>query len=65
MFCWVCITESWFYDELMEDKWRIYESVGSYIIIGYVSGLSPIRHQAIIWTNAKLLSILQTFFMKF
>ena len=38
--------------------------VGKFIIIGSDNGLSPDRRQAIIWTNARLLSIgpLQTYF---
>ena len=36
--------------------WRIYASV-NYVIIGLNNCLSPIRHQAIIWNNAGLLSI--------
>ena len=35
---------------LIEAEWHIYISVGK-IIIGSNSGLSPIQHQAIIWTN--------------
>ena len=40
----------------MEAEWRTYPSV-SWVIIGSDNGLSPNRHQAIIWTNAELLLI--------
>ena len=41
---------------LTEVEWRIYASVNQ-VTIGPDNGLSPNRHQAIIWTNADLLSI--------
>ena len=37
-------------------EWRIYALV-TYVNIGSDNGLSPMRCQAIIWTNADLLSI--------
>ena len=36
--------------ETLEAEWCIYVSV-NYTIIGSNNGLSPDRHQAIIWTN--------------
>ena len=39
----------------MEAKWRIYESV-NYVINESGNGLSPVRRQAVIWTNAVLSS---------
>ena len=44
---------SWY---LIEAEWRIYASE-NYDIIGSDNGLSPDRHQAIIWTNAGILLI--------
>ena len=41
---------------LIEAEWRIYESL-NWAVIGSDNGLSPIRHQAIIWTNAGILLI--------
>ena len=41
---------------LIEDEWRIYASV-NYTIIGSDNGLSPDRHQSIIWTSAGILLI--------
>ena len=40
----------------MEAEWRIYASV-EHTSIGLDNGLSPVRRQAIIWTNAYILSI--------
>ena len=40
----------------MEAKWCIHVSV-NYANIASENGLSPVRRQAIIWTNAALLSI--------
>ena len=45
----------WLY-ELIEAEWRIHTSV-KYDFIGSYVGLSPVRRQAIIWTNAGLLAI--------
>ena len=42
--------------ELIEAKWRIYASL-NWVIIGSDNGLSPVRCQAIIWTNAGILLI--------
>ena len=42
--------------QLIEAEWRIYASV-NYTIIGSDNGLLPVRHQAIIWTNAGILFI--------
>ena len=39
-----------------EAEWRIYASV-QHTNIASDSGLSPIQHQAIIWTNAAILLI--------
>ena len=39
---------------LIEAEWRIYESPDQ-AITGSGNALSPVRHQAIIWTNAGLL----------
>ena len=41
---------------LIEAEWRIYASV-NWAIIGSDNGMSPGRRQAIIWTNAGILSI--------
>ena len=41
---------------LTEAEWRIYASV-TYANTGSDNGLLPVRHQAIIWTNAGMLSI--------
>ena len=38
----------------MEAEWRIYASV-NYSIMGSDNGLSPVRRQAIIWTNVGVL----------
>ena len=46
----------WLWYQLLLTEWRIYASV-NYTIIGSHNGLSPIRRQAIIWTNAGILSI--------
>ena len=49
--------------ELFETEWHIYvrkkciDVLVKHSIIGSDNGLSPVRHQAIIWTNAGLLSI--------
>ena len=40
----------------IEAEWRIYASVNE-TVIGLDNGLSPGRHQAIIWTNAGILLI--------
>ena len=37
--------------QLIEAEWRIYASL-NWVIIGSDNGLSPVRRQAIIWTNA-------------
>ena len=42
--------------ELIEAEWRIYASL-NWVIIGSDNGLSPVRRQAIIWTNAGILLI--------
>ena len=42
--------------QLIEAEWRIYASV-NYAIIDSDNGLSPDRHQAIIWTSAGILLI--------
>ena len=39
---------------LIEAKWCIYASL-NWVIIGSDNGLSPVRRQAIIWTNAGIL----------
>ena len=39
--------------KLIEAEWRIYASV-IYTTTGSDNGLSPDRHQAIIWTNASV-----------
>ena len=44
------------YDYLIETEWSIYSSP-SWAIIGSNNNLSPVRRQAIIWTNAVFLSI--------
>ena len=44
------------YSSLTEVERRIYASVNK-AIIGSDNGLSPDRHQAIIWTNAGILLI--------
>ena len=41
---------------LIEGEWRIYTSL-NWVIIGSDNGLSPVRRQAIIWTNAWILLI--------
>ena len=41
---------------LIEAEWRIYASA-TWTIIGSDNGLSPVRRQDIIWTNAGILSI--------
>ena len=41
---------------LIEVKWRIYASL-NWVIIGSNNELSPLRCQAIIWTNAGILSV--------
>ena len=43
-------------DELISPYCRIYASV-NWVSISSGNGLSPVRHQAIIWTNTGLLSI--------
>ena len=40
----------------IEAEWRMYASV-KHAAIDSNNGLSPVRRQAIIWTNAALLSI--------
>ena len=40
----------------IEAEWRIYASL-NWVIIGSDNGLSPVRRQAIIWTNAPILLI--------
>ena len=42
--------------KLIQDEWRIYASA-TYDIIDSDNGLSPLRRQAIIWTNAGILSV--------
>ena len=42
--------------KLIEAEWRIYASF-SWVIIGLDNGLSPVRRQAIIWTNTGILLI--------
>ena len=42
--------------KLIEVEWRKYASL-SWVIIGSDNGLSPVRRQAIIWTNAGILLI--------
>ena len=42
--------------QLIEAEWRIYASLNR-AIIGSDNGLSPVRRQAIIWTNAGILLI--------
>ena len=37
-------------------EWRIYASL-NWVIIGSDNGSSPVRRQAIIWTNARILLI--------
>ena len=44
------------YGKLISPWWHIYASVNQ-VSIGSDNGLSPTQHQAIIWTNARLLSI--------
>ena len=39
------------------NEWKYINMSRTYAIIGWDHGLSPVRHQAIIWTNAVLLSI--------
>ena len=46
---------SWYRWANIKAGWRIYASL-TYIIIGSHNGLLPVRHQAIIWSNALLLS---------
>ena len=41
---------------LIEAEWRMYASL-NWIIIGSDNGLSPVRRQAIIWTNGGILLI--------
>ena len=41
---------------LIEVGWHIYASL-QHINIGSFNGMSPVRYQAIIWTNAAILSI--------
>ena len=48
----VLLTGFW----LIEAEWRIYASL-NWVIIGSDNGLSPVRRQAIIWTNAGILLI--------
>ena len=48
--------ESQWLEKLIEAEWRIYVSV-NYAITGSDNGLSPGRHQGIIWTNAGILLI--------
>ena len=43
-------------NKLISSQWRIYASV-NWVSINSDNGLSRIRHQAIIWTNAGLMSI--------
>ena len=42
--------------QLIEAEWHIYVSI-NYASIGSDNGLLPVRHQAIIRTNAGLLSV--------
>ena len=42
--------------QLIEAEWRIYASL-NWVIIGSDNGLSPVRRQAIIWTNVGILLI--------
>ena len=42
--------------QLIEAEWRLYASL-NYDIIGLDNGLSPARHQAMIWTNDGLMFI--------
>ena len=59
----VCMGESWLKNlvsstqkfQLNEAMWHIYASE-NYAMISSDNGLSPVRHQAIIWSNAGLLS---------
>ena len=53
LFSLICV---WINDWLIEAEWRIYASL-NWVIIGSDNGLSPVRHQAIIWTNAGILLI--------
>ena len=41
---------------LIEAEWRIYSSV-KHTIIASDNGLLPVQRQAIVWTNAAILSI--------
>ena len=43
-------------EELVEAKWCIYASVNKTTVVSD-NGLSPVRHQAIIWTSADILLI--------
>ena len=45
--------------KLIEAEWRIYASA-AWDTVGSESGLAPVRHKAIIWTNAGILSIGKT-----
>ena len=49
-------TINWNYFLTSFPQWCIYASVNC-VTIGSVNGLSPIRRQALTWTNARLLSI--------
>ena len=42
--------------QLIEAEWRIHASL-NWVIIGSDNGLSPVRRQAIIWTNTGILLI--------
>ena len=42
--------------QLIEAEWRIYASL-NWVILGSDNGLSPVRRQAIIWTNSGILLI--------
>ena len=42
--------------KLIEAEWRIYASL-NWVTIGSDNGLSPLRRQAIIWTNVVILLI--------
>ena len=48
------------WDYPTEAEWRIHASV-NWVIIGSGNGLSPMRRQAITWTNVDILIIIQCF----
>ena len=51
-------------NELIKAQWRIYASV-QHTDIASDNGLSPVRRQAIIWTNAATLSIRQGIYKEY